>query len=50
MPVPDKTNPLFWAHPSGDAKVTGTLITKRKERIIKDKTMNWNGSNINKLN
>jgi len=38
IPVPDRTKPLFWAHPSGEAKVTGTPTTRRKDRTIRANT------------
>jgi len=37
-PVPDSTRLLFCAHPLGDAKATGTPITRRKDSVIKAKT------------
>lgn len=37
-PVPESTRLLFFAQPLGDAKATGTLITKRKDNVIKAKT------------
>jgi hypothetical protein len=40
MLVPDKTNPLFCDHSAGDAKTTGTPITKRNDKAIKAKIAN----------
>ena len=39
-PRPENTVPLFCVQPSGEAKTTGTPITKRKERPT-------NASNVN---
>ena len=40
IPIPEKTVPLFSAHPSGVAKTTGTPTTNRN-----DTTMNANKAN-----
>ena len=47
IPVPDSRRLLFWAQPSGEAKVTGTFTTSRKDRTTRDKTRYWKGNNIN---
>ena len=39
-PKPEKTVPLFCVQPSGDAKTTGTPITKSRDRPT-------NASNVN---
>ena len=48
IPVPESTKFLFWDQPSGEAKATGTLITNRKDRMIKEKTTSWKANSINK--
>ena len=40
MPVLDRTKLLFWDQPSGEAKATGTPITKKKDKAIKERTTN----------
>ena len=47
-PAPDRTRLLFWDHPSGEAKLTGTPINRRKDKKIKPKTDSWKMSSINK--
>jgi hypothetical protein len=39
-PKPEKTVPLYSVHPSGEAKTTGTLTTKRKDKPINAKRVN----------
>jgi len=40
IPVPDRTKPLFWDQPSGEAKTTGTPTTKRKDSATREKSVN----------
>ena len=38
MLTPKKTNPFDVVQPSGDAKITGTLTSIRKERAMRQKS------------
>ena len=38
MLTPEKTNPFDVVQPSGDAKITGTLTSIRKERAMRQKS------------
>jgi hypothetical protein len=39
-PKPEKIGPLYSVQPSGEAKTTGTPISKRKDKIIKANSVN----------
>jgi len=39
-PKPEKIVPLYSVQPSGEAKTTGTPITRRKDNVIKAKRVN----------
>ena len=38
---PENTSPLLWAHPSGEARSTGTPITRANESPMKARSVSW---------